>query len=459
MTGQARVEKDAGVEQDRANAEFFASERREESGISDSTFTYTDNDITPTDFGADRFLRKDGDIMRGGIESKSYTITLVSDVAGASGELLNTNRLIIRGESSSDDDMLTLVLPKFETDTFIYMSNKSGEEDITILNDNANPTGNFRLVGNSDLVMTNGAIHVFLYDSVDEIYREISVRVTGTGTEVFTWTADHSANGNDLNSLKSIVFSLGGASMVSSSTGLNTNVGTGLVQDFDINSSTVLSVAAGAVSMVGNLAIVSGGIAASDFIITSGNISMGATLTFTGGGTIVGSVTGFNSNVLIGDTHDFDVNSSTVLSIASGAVSMVGSLAIVSGGVSASDFITTSGDIITSAGDITISSGSLKLVSGTPLTGSDVGWTGFTGDIFGNIQTNDSYFFRENGSTIVEMDNDGIDVRTGWYEMTEISNPGALSNHVRLFGRDNGSGKTQFMAQVGATLFVIATEL
>ncbi len=347
--------------------------------------------------------------------------------------------------------MLTLVLPKFESDTFIYISNKAGEEDITILNDDTNAS-NFKLVGNDDLVMTAGAVYVFLYDSVSDVYREISTRVSGAGSEVFTWTADHSADGNDLNSLKSIVYSLGGASMVSSASGLVYDVGSGNNHNIKVNTSTVMTIAASAVTVAGNIAMVGGGISASDSIVTSGAITMSST------NTMVGSSSGIITNVATGDDHDFAVNSSIVLSIAAGAVTMVGSFAVISGGVT-SDFLTTTGDISSSTGDLNLTAGSIVFGSATPLSSSDVGWTGSTGDIYGNIQTNDSYFFRENGSVIVEMDNDGIDVRTGWYEMTEISTVAALSNHVRLYARDNGAGKTQFMARVGSTNFIMATEI
>ena len=94
-------------------------------------------------------------------------------------------------------------------------------------------------------------------------------------------------------------------------------------------------------------------------------------------------------------------------------------------------------------------SGAIKFSSTSALSGSDVGWSGLTGDLFGNVQSGDSYFFRVNGTTEVEIDADGIDVRNGWYEGTEIAAPSGLSNHFRIYGIDNGAGKTKLMVQFG----------
>jgi len=103
--------------------------------------------------------------------------------------------------------------------------------------------------------------------------------------------------------------------------------------------------------------------------------------------------------------------------------------------------------------------GQIKFASSTALTGSDVGWSGVTGDIYGNVPTGDSYFFRVNGATEVEIDADGIDIRNGWLELEERSTPAGLSNHARLYAKDNGAGKTQLVVIFGSGAEqVIATE-
>lgn len=94
--------------------------------------------------------------------------------------------------------------------------------------------------------------------------------------------------------------------------------------------------------------------------------------------------------------------------------------------------------------------GELRFAStGTP-TASTPGISSITGDLYYNCQSGDSHFFRENGSTILEIDADGIDIRVGWLEMTEISAPSGLSNHMRLYAEDNGAGKTRAMIQFGS---------
>jgi len=95
--------------------------------------------------------------------------------------------------------------------------------------------------------------------------------------------------------------------------------------------------------------------------------------------------------------------------------------------------------------------GVIKLASSSAIGGTDVGLSQTTGDMYLNCLTSDSFFFREQGTTVVEIDADGIDIRSpGWLEMTELSSaPTGLSNHVRIYAEDNGAGKTRLMAQFG----------
>ena len=101
-------------------------------------------------------------------------------------------------------------------------------------------------------------------------------------------------------------------------------------------------------------------------------------------------------------------------------------------------------------GNDMINGGEIKLSSTNAIGGSDVGISQVAGDMYYNALTTDSHFFREQGTTVVEIDVDGVDIRSGWLEMTEITAPSGLTNHIRLFAEDNGSGKTRLMCQFGS---------
>ena len=93
-----------------------------------------------------------------------------------------------------------------------------------------------------------------------------------------------------------------------------------------------------------------------------------------------------------------------------------------------------------------------------PVSGS-VGIGAVTGDMYLNVLSADSYFFRVAGTTEVEIDADGIDIRNGWLELEERSAPAGLTNHARLYAKDNGAGKTQLVVIFGSGAEqVIATE-
>ena len=85
--------------------------------------------------------------------------------------------------------------------------------------------------------------------------------------------------------------------------------------------------------------------------------------------------------------------------------------------------------------------------------------TSLAGDMYYNALTNDSHFFQINGTTEVEIDADGLDIRNGWLELEERTAPTGLSNHARLYAKDNGAGKTQLVVKFGTGAEqVIATE-
>lgn len=104
--------------------------------------------------------------------------------------------------------------------------------------------------------------------------------------------------------------------------------------------------------------------------------------------------------------------------------------------------------------------GTLKFDStGTP-TATDTAISSLGGNLYYNVlATNDSHFFEINGTSEVEIDADGLDIKTGWLELFERSAPTGLSNHARLYAKDNGSGKTQLVVIFGTGAEqVIATE-
>jgi Leucine-rich repeat (LRR) protein len=110
------------------------------------------------------------------------------------------------------------------------------------------------------------------------------------------------------------------------------------------------------------------------------------------------------------------------------------------------------------AGDLTTSGELILTDSGNP-TATNTSITSYTGDMNYNAITNDSHFFRINGTVEVEIDADGLDIRNGWLELEERTAPSGLSNHSRLYAKDNGSGKTQLVVIFGSGVEqVIATE-
>lgn len=104
--------------------------------------------------------------------------------------------------------------------------------------------------------------------------------------------------------------------------------------------------------------------------------------------------------------------------------------------------------------------GTLKFDStGTPAA-AETSISSLGGNLYYNVlATNDSHFFQINGTSEVEIDADGLDIKTGWLELFERSTPTGLSNHARLYAKDNGAGKTQLVVIFGSGAEqVIATE-
>ena len=95
---------------------------------------------------------------------------------------------------------------------------------------------------------------------------------------------------------------------------------------------------------------------------------------------------------------------------------------------------------ITTSGEFILTSSGLPTITNTSITS-------YTGDLNYNALTGDSHFFKVNGTTEVEIDADGLDIRNGWLELEERNEPSApVGNHLRLFAQEL-SGKTRLMVR------------
>jgi hypothetical protein len=104
-------------------------------------------------------------------------------------------------------------------------------------------------------------------------------------------------------------------------------------------------------------------------------------------------------------------------------------------------------------------SGEFELVSSSVPTSTLTSITSFIGAMHYNATSGDSHFFKVNGTTEVEIDADGLDIRNGWLELEERTAPSGLGNHARLYAKDNGAGKTQLVVIFGSGVEqVIATQ-
>ena len=82
---------------------------------------------------------------------------------------------------------------------------------------------------------------------------------------------------------------------------------------------------------------------------------------------------------------------------------------------------------------------------GTPAV-NEANISSLTGDLYFNIATNDSFFFRVNGNTEIELDEDKLDINDNWLEISEkASAPTGTINRAKIYAQDNGSGKTKLM--------------
>ena len=91
--------------------------------------------------------------------------------------------------------------------------------------------------------------------------------------------------------------------------------------------------------------------------------------------------------------------------------------------------------------------GGLTLVSSAIPTSTVTMITSYTGDLHYNALDTDSHYFKINGTTEVEIDADGLDIRNGWLELEERNEPAApTTDHCRIYAQEL-SGKTRLMVR------------
>lgn len=116
-------------------------------------------------------------------------------------------------------------------------------------------------------------------------------------------------------------------------------------------------------------------------------------------------------------------------------------------------FFVTRGNHTVTSTEITDALGSAFTFTGIMTLGSfstggttTVTISSLTGSMYLNVPSTDNFFFRVNGTTEMDMDEDRLDINDNWLQMTEkSSSPTGSSNIAKIYAKDNGAGKTQLM--------------
>lgn len=129
--------------------------------------------------------------------------------------------------------------------------------------------------------------------------------------------------------------------------------------------------------------------------------------------------------------------------------------------------ISTNGDIDLNSNDI-LETGNLKFSSTGVITGSDVGFSSLNGELYCNVQANDSFYVRTNGNSRLRVHDEGIEILNttttrAWLSIDESTiaptDTNVTSNECKLFCVDNGAGKTILKVQFDTgSPITIATE-
>jgi len=146
-----------------------------------------------------------------------------------------------------------------------------------------------------------------------------------------------------------------------------------------------------------------------------------------------------NANSISGNTGGLDYNVDDTDEHHDFAVDNVAKLRIGNTAINAYVALDITGNLTTS--------GELILTGSALPTSTNTSITSYTGDMNYNALTNDSHFFRIDGTVEVEIDADGVDIRNGWLELEERNEPSApTTDHLRIYAQEL-SGKTRLMVR------------
>lgn len=332
-------------------------------------------------------------------------------------------------------------------------------------------TGNFDLMAQSTYIATDSDDWIgFHYDAIDSKFHQITAGRQniggGSGSEVFTWSADHSANNKDLTNLKAVLFNAGG-SITGFAGDIDHDVAAGKRHDFSVNSSVVGGFSSSGLLMVTNITLTGANLAmgTGNIIMSGGDISGVDRVTF-GSGNYIDSDPAGNLEYVLGsssDDHEFFYGTSGVFRL--------------NGGTGNAEFFTPllmgNNGIFTCTGieNGTGSGSGLSLAAGVQL-GSTTGTFNLSDStgLFFATGTSACWFLRDLdpfsgatydlGNTTESWDDiyldDSVIQRESYAAGTA---PVAVSGWAQHFHRDDGAGKTQYRIkfQTGTSV-LIATE-
>jgi len=298
----------------------------------------------------------------------------------------------------------------------------------------------------------------------------------GGGSEVFTWSADHDANDNNLLNLDEAQFNANGGTTAteyaiavnSGDSGLVFNVPS--LKNWIFSQNNVIKWTMSDTTLTGANYVASNTVSISDSStdpLANGVFTVNGNDVKVMSNSIVRNFSNLLENPL---TTNLDVDNNSLLDInqvqitGSSGSTLRGFLSGSSGNFDISSnensssvrvFARSSGGtlfrVASFADEVTNLNSKLVFESTNSPDAGEETISSLTGDMFYNCLVSDSHFFQVDGTTQVEIDVDGIDIRSpGWLEMTEITAPSSLANHVRIYAEDNGAGKTRLMAQFGS---------
>lgn len=309
-------------------------------------------------------------------------------------------------------------------------------------------TGNIETMSGSTYSMVGDDWIALTYDNTDSKWHQLTAGKNGAGGggtgEVFTWTANHSANNFDLTNIDDLYFntsiangsSISGTDPLTSNKGLIHSVGVGEVHYFTINNAAKLLIGNSSISVATDLDLLSSSDIQNVASITmAGNINMGgnliqslSTLSFSSGNFITQSGTG-DMEYRLGssaDHHKFYVSSER-FRISNSTISSFLPITMSSNNIN--DIASLDFDSVSTGSSTTTNISSL------------------VGNLYLNVPTGGDILMRVAGTTVASANTTKFDLRDIYLEMDELSSPPTgTSNTVRIYAEDNGAGKTRLMA-------------